>query len=452
MSGTGIAHPPPPEAPKGTLPYGASPVTNHPEAPPGCVPSPINVNTQNAVQGSTAPASNQYNPADYPPPPLPPTHGPSYYTGQPSATGNYPPPPQHMGQSEIATDDPSDPAHYMRNPSKLTAYIIPFPTPRINVPTGDIPRRFMIYTPPPPPLQPWDPNSGTKEPKMYKVQRKWQNEVRSAKTSTAKTASWKGVKSKATKGINWAMNQTTSSNLEFLGRVSPTNANSDSDTDSPDGKTTKKTVPVDEMILVYPTTMHMAPDAMREEFVNTMLRTKSKAQRDAVIATGLLPVAFGIDVMLTLVWPFGGLAEIDGLWGWSSFRGAKTARSVTKRLSSASNSTNPHDDHAKDNQLKLTFLESQRIELLTRYLEAECHKVDQDVFPGFHTAPTESQVLEAIGWAPEHTGGETKNWEDEEWERSEVKEDVKNTFKKAAKEWKKWALLLEKNPEKALSK
>lgn len=340
----------------------------------------------------------------------------------------------------------------MRDPTKLTAYLIPFPTPHINVPNSDIPRRFMIYTPPPPPLHAWDPNSGTKEPKMHKVQRKWQSEVRAAKTSTAKTASWKGVKSKATKGINWAMSQTTSSNLDFLGRVSPTNANSDSESEHPGDGTTKKTVAVDEMILVYPTTMGLNETQMREEFVSSMLRTKSKAQRDAILATGLMPVAFGIDIMLTLVWPFGGLVEIDGLWGFASFKGAKTARSVTKRLSSASNSTTPYDDHASDNQLRLTFVDSERIELLRRYLEAACHKVDSDVFPGFHTSPTESQVLEAIGWAPEHSGGETRNWEDEEWETSEVKEDVKNTFTKAAKEWKKWALLLEKNPEKALSK
>lgn len=37
-----------------------------------------------------------------------------------------------------------------------------------------------------------------------------------------------------------------------------------------------------------------------------MMRTKTKAQKDSMIATGLLPVAGAIDVLATIVWPFGG--------------------------------------------------------------------------------------------------------------------------------------------------
>lgn len=364
-------------------------------------------------------------------------------------------PPQRQLQTYPADDDPKDPSHYIRDPHKLIGYLIPFPRPRLN-PTVDpaiIPTRFMIYTPPPPPLH--NPAEGEKEAKLHKVQRKWEQEVRSAKTSTAKTASWKGVKSKATKGINWAMNQTTNSNLDFLSRVSPTNSDRESGSSDTEGSTTKKTVPVEEMILVYPTTLHLNNEQMRSEFVNTMLRTKSKAQRDTVIATGLMPVAYGIDILATLVWPFGGLGEIDTLWAWSSFRGAKTARSVTKRLSSASKSQDPHTNQEDDNQLQLNFIQSERMTILAQYLEAACHKVDDAIFPGYHTSPTETQVLEAIGWSPHKTaGGEIneQNWEDEQWETSEVKEDIKLTFRKAAKEWKRWCVRLEKDPEKALAK
>lgn len=138
------------------------------------------------------------------------------------------------------------------------------------------------------------------------------------------------------------------------------------------------------------------------------------------------------------------------VWAYASFRGAKTSRSVTKRLTSGSASGNHEQD-----QLKLTFTQSQRIEVLKKYLDAECHKADEKIFPGYAMSPTESDVLEAIGWTPSDRGGadlEDKNWEDEEWEQIEVKDDMKNVFNKASREWKKWCLLLQKDPEKALKK
>jgi hypothetical protein len=347
-------------------------------------------------------------------------------------------------------DDPTNPVHYIRDPHKLIAYLVPFPRPELKgVDPELIPSRFMIYTPPPPPLQ--KPAEGTKEAKLHKVQRKWQEEVRSAKTSQAKTASWKGVKSKATRGIDWAINKTTTSNLDFLGRVSPGPPSDSEGHSDNEGHDTHKTVEVQEMVLIYPPTMNLTDEQMREEFVNTMLRTKTKAQRDTIIATGLLPVTYGIDILATLVWPFGGLGEIDTVWAYSSFRGAKTARSVTKRLTSSTHPEKPdHEDEG--NKLKLTFTHSPRIDLLRRYLDAECHKADSKMFPTFQHSPTESDVLEAIGWTP-HGDHEEKNWEDEQWEMQEVKLDLKRTFTKAASEWKKWCkLLADKGPEKAFKK
>ncbi|KAK5075633.1 hypothetical protein LTR70_005022 [Exophiala xenobiotica] len=372
-----------------------------------------------------------YGPASYsgqPPQSQPaPTYDPASYSGQPAYQPGptaVPPRKPVAQQSYADNDNPSDPTHYIRNPHKLIAYLIPFPKPLLvpGVDPSTVPTRA--------------PSENEKEAKLHKVQRKWQEEVRSAKASTAKTASWKGVKSKATRGINWAMTQTTSSNLDFLGRM-PSSTQSDSENDS-EGETTKKTVPVEEI--------------MREEFVNTMLRTKSKAQRDTVISTGLLPVAWGIDIVSSVVWPFGGLGEIDTLWAYTSWRGLKTSRSVTKRLSSASNHENPRNDKEIDNQLKLNFIQSQRLEILSRYLGAECGKIEPTMFPEhIYSPPTEEQVLEAIGWSPSQTG-ETKNWEDEQWEVSETKDDLKTAFRKAAKEWKKWCSQLEKHPEKATKK
>ena len=54
---------------------------------------------------------------------------------------------------------------------------------------------------------------------MHKVQRKWQNEIREAKTSNAKTMSWKGVKGKVTKGKSESHRETHLSNP--TGQTSP---------------------------------------------------------------------------------------------------------------------------------------------------------------------------------------------------------------------------------------
>jgi hypothetical protein len=354
-----------------------------------------------------------------------------------------PPPPRRLAQN-FGADDPSNPVHYTRDPHKLIAYLVPFPKPRLQgIDPAAIPDRFLIYTPPPPPLG--KPAEGEKEAKLHKVQRKWQEEVRAAKTSTAKTASWQGVKSKATRGISKAMSYTTTSNLDFLGRA--TGGKSDSEDDGVhEGETTHKTVGVEEMVLVHPP-MGLSQDEMRAEFVNTMLRAKTKAQRDAVISTGLMPVAFGIDILATFVWPFGGLGEIDTVWAYANIRGAKTARSVTKRLSSTSTT----GDHEND-KLHLQFEPSQRVEVLRRYLAADCHKTDSKLFPDYTSAPTETDVLEAIGWNPHQSGGEDKNWEDEQWQMTEVKDDVRLVMHKGAKEWDKWCKLYAKDSEKAMKK
>ena len=379
----------------------------------------------------------------------PPQYNPAAFQG-PNQTA-FAPPPQRQGLN-FGDDDPSNPIHYTRDPHKLVAYLVPFPKPKMRgIDPATIPSRFLIYTPPPPPLS--KPAEGTKENKLHMVQRKWQQEVRSAKTSQAKVTSWEGAKSRVTKGISKAMEYTTSSNLDFLGRVSDNpKHDSHSGRNSPEASqgesTTKKTVAVEEMVLIYPPSIGLNDQQMREEFVNTMLRTKTKAQRDAIISTGLMPVAYGIDILATLVWPFGGLGEIDTVWAYANIRGVKTARSVTKRL----NSTGTSGGDQETDKLHLNFHPSQRIELLQRYLASECNQVDTKLFPQFVHAPTETEVLQAIGWHPSQTGGEKANWEDDQWEMTEVKDDLKTVMHKGAKEWKKWCAAYEKDPQKAMKK
>ncbi|CAK4034918.1 Hypothetical predicted protein [Lecanosticta acicola] len=388
-------------------------------------------------------------------PPLPPRHeqqgelpayNPQDYANQPIGTTQQFDQPVRLS---LEQDDVNSPIHFARDPKKLIGYLVPFPKPQLhNVPAERIPSRFLIYTPPPPPIASnWTPKEGEKEGKMHKVQRKWEQELREAKTGNAKTMSWKGFKGKATKGINWGMSQTKTSNLDFLNRIGGGSQDDDKHAEDGqhEGEETKKTVQLEEMLLIYPASWNDSPEHIREEFVNTMLRSKSKAERDAIIATGLLPVSLAIDMLAVLIWPFGGLLEVDAVWLYASIRGAKTSRSVTKRLSSTSKS----NDHDKD-KLALNFRPSPRLQVLERYLAAKCHEKDPKMFPAYSTAPSETEVLEAIGWTPTEKGGAERNWEDEQWEITEVKDDLASVFKKGAREWDKWLKEFEKNPEKAM--
>ncbi|KAF2834276.1 hypothetical protein M501DRAFT_984509 [Patellaria atrata CBS 101060] len=346
---------------------------------------------------------------------------------------------------------------YTRDPHRLVAYLIPFPKPYIHMPAGvSVPERFLIYTPPPPPLT--LPSEGEREERFHKLQRKWQEEVRAAKISNSKTASWKGVKDKATIGISKAIDATKNSNIEFLTRL-PEHHRNHSRSRSPNPKVdtyvndgvqeddmTHKTVGLQEIVLVHPASMQGTEAQIRLEFINSMLRTKSKAQRDGIIATGLIPVAAAIDLLATVVWPFGGLLEIDSVWAYTSFRGAKTARSVTRRLTSSSES----GDHEKDT-LKLTFTPSRRLGVLESYLADICHKRDGKLFLSAGVPPTDGQVLDAIGWKAMRSG-ETRNWENEQWEWMEVKEDLRSVMGKGAREWGRWCREFEKDPSKAIKK
>ena len=440
---------------------------------------------------------------------------------QPYAYARPPPLPARTPRTPQSTSSDDS---YARDPHKLVAYLIPFPKPRLHTAharphsassasEAEVPDRFLVYTPPPPPLT--KPAEGEKEGKRHMVQRKWQREVREAKTSTAKGASWKGVKSKATRGIDWAIGRTTTSGLDFLNRMSGDDAppkkdkdkGKDKDKDKDKDKHAKEedeararaqgeevqgpdavadgeanlkpegeevVVGLTELVLVYPTTFRDSPEGMRKEFVDSMMRTKSKAEKNTILATGLLPVAFAVDVLAMVIWPFGGLAEIDSVWAYASFRGAKVARSTTKRLEASEGAEAPADESAsqttadgagagekgkkskkskKQKHLKLTFTPSMRVQTLARYLAARCHDRDPRMFPPAGGSPTETEVLEAIGWAPSQTlGGERKNYHDLQWEISELKDDFRQVMQKGAREWDKWCKAFEKNPKKALKK
>lgn len=410
------------------------------EVPPTMPPRPAD---QQYQQQHPIPPPQPQQPSDLPP------YNPQDYAGQPVGDSKLQQPPAE--RISLEQHDVSSPIHFTRDPHKLIGYLVPFPKPELKgIPADRIPQRFLIYTPPPPPFMA-KPKEGEKEGKVHKAQRKWMEELREAKMGNAKTASWKGIKGKVTKGINWGMSATKTSNLEFLNRIAGMQDAEEADThgedNHPEGTETKKTIKLEEMLLIYPADMPGSQETIRQEFVNTMLRSKSKAERDSIIATGLLPVSLAIDVLATLIWPFGGLLEIDAVWLYSSVRGAKTSRSVTKRLTSTSTSGNHDTD-----KLALNFAPAPQIAILQRYLAAKCHEKDKKLFPHYASSPSETEVLEAIGWFPSSKGGEEKNWEDEQWEILEVKDDLKSTMMKGAREWGKWVRVFEEKPEKALKK
>lgn len=368
----------------------------------------------------------------------------------PSHVPSYPPPPRRTPQPSEADWEP---LHYSRDPHKLIAYLVPYPKPAlIGVSPDTIPHRFFVYTPPPPPLS--KPSDGQKEPKLHKLQRKWQEEKREANASTAKAVSWKGFKSKATRGIDWAMQRTTSSNLDFINRLDgekvATETQANAGISSAESSKPKK-VELSEMVLMYPSSLSGSPESVREEFVHSLLRTKSKAQRDAVIATGLLPFAFAIDVLATVIWPFGGLLEIDGVWAYSSIRGAKIARSATKRLAPGGNgATQSHgdvDEGDEDDRLHLSFVPSSRLDVLQHYLAYRCHEHDGKLFPSLSMSPTETEVLEAMGWVSSESSTEERRLD-----IAGIKDDLQSTMRKAAREWTKWCKAFAKNPKKAMKK
>lgn len=215
-------------------------------------------------------------------------------------------------------DIPVTTVGYSRDPERLIAYLIPLPPPSSKGQTLDVPQRYMIYTPPAPHLlkpnaEAGDPGAG-KEGKRHKAKRLVQQEVKKAKTYDGKTLSLRGLHYKAVRGCDRAVAAIKSPDITFLNRVPRKQ--------------------VTELVLVHPASV-LAGCTAREvhaEVGAQLARTQRRAARDSVISTLLFPPSIVIDTLAAVVWPFGGLAEIDGVWMYASISGYLTARSVTRRM------------------------------------------------------------------------------------------------------------------------
>ncbi|KAF8856605.1 hypothetical protein BDZ45DRAFT_460062 [Acephala macrosclerotiorum] len=277
---------------------------------------------------------------------------------------------------------------YMREPQKLIAYLIPLPKPKLSKNTENedaLPERFLIYAPPQPHLL--EPAKGVKEPKKHWCKRKLQEEVQKATKYNGKTSSLRGLHSKTKKGVVWAIRHIKATDIVFLGRI--------------------QNKEVNEIVLVYPSSVtHTIPE-VRFEFIAQITRTKKKASKEAAISTILLPVTFTIDTFAAVIWPFGGLFEIDAVWAYASIKGWNTSRVVTKRLGARESIFRKYG--GKEPALYLRFQQDEKMDVLRRYLAECCHKKDPKMFDSAGPPPTETQVMKAIGWSPVvrgKTGGE----------------------------------------------
>lgn len=297
----------------------------------------------------------------------------------------------------------------------------------------------MIYTPPAPPLL--KPHG--KEGKRHKAKRLAQEEVKKAKTFSGKTFSLRGLHSKTLRGADRAVSAIRNADITFFNRVPRKQ--------------------ISELVLIHPASVleSESPDDVHREFTQQLARTRRKAAKHSIISSVLFAPAVVIDTLAAVVWPFGGLAEIDGVWMYTSLSGYLTARSVSKRLdrtpvttsgtgeqvrlarespgeratatggSSSSLQTGLEDvdlsasgrrqmrfreeldeedeklkakNAAKNDSkkvVKVRFVPDEAMDTMSKYFQEICHKRNPKAFPSSGVPPTKTDVLASIGWQPE---------------------------------------------------
>jgi hypothetical protein len=359
---------------------------------------------------------------------------------------------------------------HTREAGKLTAYLVPLPKPRLKgIRPEDIPTRFMVYTPPLPPLS--KPAPGEKESHWHKTQRTWQEDVRKATMTNASKATWKGMKAKGTILIGKGVNMTRSSNVEFLDRVSggtissttesedldtengsrptspasslrPTTSTSGSISSCPRRSSTSTSLDKDlkpksleDLTLIYPPSLDLSPEDIRAEFVSSLLRTRSQSRKDAIVASSLIPFAAGVDACLAGL-SLGGLTQVASVWTYTSIKGASTSKKVSQGLLVSAEEAIAAEEKAEEIKgctcghheqdfgpvesvkgkgkkkgplgISLKMLQNTHIEIFRRYLDLACLSNRYELFPTIEEMVgdvDEGAILQAIGWQPTQRHG-----------------------------------------------
>ncbi|ATZ51615.1 hypothetical protein BCIN_07g02210 [Botrytis cinerea B05.10] len=447
--------PPPPPLLPPRNPLASSPDDNEestirgvPGDDPSAIPLPLFTRRSNSNLLSQTSANSTHNttptPSNRPP-------APTVESYETNSSDNPSPLPRHRSDSNthtgpalpprrISQHNPNE-VYYTRDSHRVIAYLIPLPKP-IDVSDADFPQRYLIYTPPAAHLL--KPAEGIKEGKRHKGKRVWQREVKKAKTYDGKTMSLKGLHSKTTRGVVWGINSIKNTDITFLNRVPRKE--------------------IEELHLIYPPTISYSPIDLRNQFLSQLTRTKARAKKHAAISSLLLLPTLLIDTFAAVIWPFGGLFEVDAVWTFTSVRGYLVSRSVTKRLSSQDTIHDHEQMRIQDRELYLRFHKSEQLKILERYVKELCHKQNPKRFASAGVPPTETEVLKAMGWEPDMRGrvksgerggmpeGGMRDWDDERWQEREVKDDLLGVLGKGAKSWDGWCKKWEKNPKKAEKK
>ncbi|KAI3392666.1 hypothetical protein diail_5306 [Diaporthe ilicicola] len=341
---------------------------------------------------------------------------------------------------------------YSRDAARAMAYMIPMPQPLTNGVVQDVPPRYMLYMPPAPDmLKPTDKDS--KERKRDKAVRRWQEEVRKAKTFNGKVVSWGGMQSVSIRGAVWVLSVIKPADVTFLSRVP------------------RKTVK--SLVLIHPDggPHAQSTDEMFDTVKGDLMRTKSRTKWGFWIGTAMLPITFTIDFIIPV---FGGLSEVNMVWmavnasawmtanrivnklrpvqgSFSAYEGNEGAMTLRRShtvdgstgAGKAQDGSNGRQMEAKDERKKevkdqtiqMVFQPSSAMEVMKRYVEAACHKRNPHAFPspgGY--VPGEAEVLERMGWSPEHR--EVPDAEsDVAWQIRKVTEDLRAATEKASKSW-----------------
>lgn len=356
---------------------------------------------------------------------------------------------------------------FHRSEEHVMAFMMPLPQPiRADGQAVDVPQRYMLYAPPAPDLLKPPPTSNIKERKRDKCVRKWQAEVRKAKTQHRPVASFKGFYHATVRGAVYCLALIQRSELTFLARLP------------------RKTMR--ELCFVHPvaerTEGRRKFALVKEEF----RRNKHVAKRDFWIGAVLLPFAEGLDLAIPVG---GGFSEVTLVWmivtgtAWKTssgmlqrlcFNDRMPTRRIPDGLENGYRDNNANQDlnegagqsgaqvdpekgktsrwkreKEKRPPVETSFYPSTSLDKLSHYIRATCHACDPEIFPDVGQPSTEADVLRSIGWAPEERESEDRDG-DVAWQIQKTTDDLKVVVTKAAKTWGKFCATYVVNPEKAL--